>query len=71
MSGSSSPAAACEYPNTEHALRLLRMRRKRPRRRRAAEERDELAPLCMTEKEHAEGRRGLGHDRFHVATGSP
>jgi hypothetical protein len=30
-----------------------------------------LAPLCMTRKEHIEGRRGLGHDHFPVATGSP
>ena len=30
-------------------------RRKRPRGRRAAEERDELAPPCMTGKEHCEG----------------
>ena len=37
----------------------------------AADEADERAALCMTEKEHAEGRRGLGHDRFPVATGSP
>jgi hypothetical protein len=25
----------------------------------------------MTGKEHCEGRRGLGHDRTPVATGSP
>ena len=51
--------------------RLLRARRERPRDRCAAEKRTELASLCMTEKEHAEGRLGLGHDRFPVATGSP
>ena len=39
--------------------------------RRAAEQRDELAPSCMTRKEHCEGRRGAGHDRTRVATGSP
>ena len=36
-----------------------------------ANERDELAPLCMTRKEHSERRLGFGHDRFPVATGSP
>ena len=34
--------------------RLLRTRRERPRRRRAADERDELAALCMTRKKHCE-----------------
>jgi transposase len=48
---------------------LLRSRRKRPRRR-AAEKRDELAALCMSGKQHSEGRRGFGHDRLPVATGS-
>jgi hypothetical protein len=38
---------------------------------RDADSRDELAPFCMTKKEHAERRRGLGHDRLTVATGSP
>ena len=51
--------------------RLLRARRERPRRCRAAEQRDELAASCMTGKEHCEGRRGFGHDRLPVATGSP
>ena len=51
--------------------RLLRARRERPRRCRAAEQRDELAAFCMTGKEHCEGRRGFGHDRLPVATGSP
>jgi hypothetical protein len=46
-------------------------RRKRPRGRRTAEQRDELAAFCMTGKEHCEGRRGLGHDRTPVAAGSP
>jgi len=46
-------------------------RRKWPCRCRAAEQRDELAAFCMTGKEHCEGRRGLGHDRTPVATGSP
>jgi hypothetical protein len=27
--------------------------------------------FCMTGKEHCEGRRGPGHDRIPVATGSP
>src|SRR5262249_9431195 len=34
---------------------LLRARRERPRRRRAAEKRDELAAPCMSRKEHCEG----------------
>ena len=42
-----------------------------PRSRRAAKERDELAALCMSGKQHSEGRRGFGHDRLPVATGSP
>jgi hypothetical protein len=33
--------------------------------------RDELAALCMSGKQHSEGRRGFGHDRLPVATGSP
>ena len=34
-----------EYADAPHPLGLLRARRERPRRRRAAEQRDELAPL--------------------------
>jgi hypothetical protein len=34
--------------------RLLRPRRERPCGRRTAEQRDELAALCMTGKEHCE-----------------
>jgi hypothetical protein len=52
-------------------LRLLRARRERPGGRRAAEQRDEVAALCMSGKQHSEGRRGFGHDRLPVATGSP
>jgi hypothetical protein len=37
-----------------HSIRLLRTRRERPGSR-AAEQRDELAPLRMTQKEHSEG----------------
>jgi hypothetical protein len=37
-----------------HLRRLLRARRERPRRRRAAEQRDELAAPCMTRKKHCE-----------------
>ena len=37
------------------ASRLLRACRQRPRGRRAAEQRDELAPPCMSGKEHCEG----------------
>jgi hypothetical protein len=50
---------------------LLRARRERPRRRSAAEQRYEIAALCMSGKQHSEGRRGFGHDRLPVATGSP
>jgi len=48
-----------------------RAQRERPRGRRTAEQRDELAPPCMSGKQHFEGRRGFGHDRLPVATGSP
>jgi len=54
-----------------HALALLRARRERPRRCCATEQRDELAAPCMSGKQHSEGRRGFGHDRLPVATGSP
>jgi hypothetical protein len=50
---------------------LLRARRDRPHSRRTAEQRDALAALCMSGKQHSEGRRGFGHDRLPVATGSP
>jgi hypothetical protein len=33
--------------------------------------RHELAAPCMSGKQHSEGRRGFGHDRLPVATGSP
>src|SRR5262249_32680846 len=56
--------------DASHALGALRPRLKRPRRR-AAQQRDELAALCMSGKQHSEGRRGFGHDRVRVATGSP
>jgi hypothetical protein len=35
--------------------RIAILRRERPRRCRAAEQRDELAPPCMSRKEHCEG----------------
>jgi len=38
-----------------HLTGLLRARRERPRRRRAAQQRDELAASCMSGKEHCEG----------------
>ena len=38
-----------EHADTPHRARLLRARRQRPRRRRAAEQRDELAPFYLTE----------------------
>jgi hypothetical protein len=59
-----------EVANHRHR-RLLRARRERPRRRRGAGQRDELAALCMSGKQHSERRRGFGHDRLPVATGSP
>src|SRR5262244_2463051 len=43
------------YADPPCPLRLLRPRRERPRRRRAAEQRDERAPPCMSGKEHCEG----------------
>ena len=30
-----------------------------------------LSALCMSGKQHSERRRGFGHDRLPVATGSP
>src|SRR5262249_10312513 len=50
---------------------LLRPCRERPRDCRAAEQRDELAPPCMTGKEHTERWRGSVHETASVATGSP
>ena len=41
---SGSSAAGHEHADAPHPLALLRARRERPRRRRAAEQRDELAP---------------------------
>jgi len=44
-----------EHADAPTALRLLRARSERPRHCRAAEQRDELAPSCMSRKEHCEG----------------
>ena len=44
-----------QHADAPHALALLRARRERPRRRRAAEQRDELAAPCMSGKQHSEG----------------
>ena len=44
-----------EHADAPHALGLLRARRERPRSRRAAEQRDELAASCMSGKQHSEG----------------
>ena len=60
-----------QHADAPHALARLRARSERPRRRSTAEQRDELAALCMSGKQHSEGRRGFGHDRLPVATGSP
>ena len=48
-------AAAVDHTDAPHPLRLLRPRRHRPCRCRAAEQRDELPPSCMSGKEHCEG----------------
>src|SRR5262249_54375893 len=61
----SSPGPSISHP--PNFVRLLRARRDRPRRRCAAEQRDELAAPCMSGKQHSEGRRGFGHDRLPVA----
>src|SRR5262249_28967879 len=61
---------AVEKPD-HRQRRLLGARRERPNRGCAAEQRDELAALCMSGKQHSERRRGFGHDRLPVATGSP
>src|SRR4029077_20814506 len=62
--------ATADEPNRRRC-RLLRPCRERPSQRRTAEQRDELAAPCMSGKQHSEGRRGFGHDRLPVATGSP
>ena len=46
VSGSSA-VEMHEHADAPHPLGLLRARRQRPRRRRAAEQRDELAPLSF------------------------
>jgi hypothetical protein len=71
--GSLLLGASCmpQDPDNRRPAGLLRARRERPRGCRTADERYELATFCMTGKEHCEGRRGLGHDRTPVATGSP
>ena len=43
-----------EHTDAPHTLALLRTRAERPRCRRAAEKRDELAPPCMSGKQHIE-----------------
>jgi len=60
-----------EHADSPNRLRPLRLRYERPNGCRCPDQRHERASPCMTEKEHAEGRLGLGHDRFPVATGSP
>jgi hypothetical protein len=44
-----------QHADPPHPIGLLCVRRQRPRSRRAAEERDELAAPCMSGKEHCEG----------------
>src|SRR5262245_53955492 len=48
-------APTCRGKNTLRHRRLLRTRCERPRGRRDADQRDELAPPCMPGKEHCEG----------------
>src|SRR5262245_49310174 len=50
-------SAAREHNNTPCPLALLRLRRQRPRRRRAAEQRDELAPSHV-DPSRASDRKG-------------
>src|SRR5262245_7075143 len=52
-----------EYPDAAHPLRLLRPCRKRPRRRRAAEQRDELAPPDHSITSSASNCSALGTSR--------
>ena len=67
------PSQSEEYSRiySSHAVALLRARPERPRGSGTAEQRDELAAPCMSGKQHSERRRGFGHDRLSVATGSP
>jgi hypothetical protein len=50
---------------------LLRAGNERQRKCCASERRDEIAPLCMTRKEHTERWQGSVHETASVATGSP
>src|SRR5262249_28178532 len=59
-----------QHVDPPHLLGLLRARRERPCGY-TAKQRDELAPLCMTGKEHTERWRGSVHETASVATGSP
>src|SRR5262245_15985587 len=43
-----------QHTDARHTFALLRARCDRPRHRRATNQRDELAPLCMTRKKHSE-----------------
>ena len=47
LSGVSCRQSKLQHADAPHPFGLLRARRKRPRRRRAAEQRDELAPLSF------------------------
>ena len=44
-----------EHANSPHSIRLLRPRVNRPNESGAAEKRDEVAPPCMSRKQHSEG----------------
>src|SRR5262249_23538895 len=64
------PARRCAVEESDHRHQLLRPRRERPRRR-ASEKRNEIAPPCMSRKQHSEAGRGSNHGSALVATGSP
>jgi hypothetical protein len=52
-----------EHADAPHAVSLLRPRRKRPRRRRAAEKRDDIAPSHFATQGHQAGYRG---QTYHI-----
>src|SRR5262249_46324203 len=50
----------CEHPDAPHPLTLLRARRERPRRRRAAEKCDELAAIIKKTRSHGTTAKRVG-----------
>src|SRR5215831_297846 len=66
------PRIGDQYAHTTHtACLLLRERCEPPHGCRATDKRNELAPPCMSRKQHIEGWRGSVHYTAPVATGSP